>query len=48
MQRMSWGLGLMPEQVWEDPDTPASSFGADPTTASIGFTNGQAAGSATR
>ena len=47
MQRMGWGLGLMPEQVWEDPDTPASPYGSDPTTASIGFTNGKAAGSAT-
>jgi glucan 1,4-alpha-glucosidase len=45
-QRMTWGLGYVPEQVWEDPDTPASPFGADPTSASIGFTNGQAAGSA--
>ena len=45
-QRMTWGLGYVPEQVWEDPDTPASPFGADPTTASIGFTNGKAAGSA--
>ncbi|HEY1716220.1 MAG TPA: glycoside hydrolase family 15 protein, partial [Solirubrobacteraceae bacterium] len=45
-QRMTWGLGYVPEQVWEDPNTPASPFGADPTTASIGFTNGKAAGSA--
>ena len=45
-QRMAWGLGYVPEQVWEDPDTPASPFGADPTTASIGFSNGKAAGSA--
>jgi len=45
-QRMTWGLGYVPEQVWEDPDVPASPFGADPTTASIGFTNGKAAGSA--
>jgi glucoamylase len=45
-QRMTWGLGYVPEQVWEDPDTPASPFGTDPTTASIGFTNGKAAGSA--
>jgi glucoamylase len=44
---MTWGLGYVPEQVWEDPDTPASPFGADPTTASIGFRNGKAAGSAT-
>ena len=46
-QRMTWGLGYVPEQVWEDPDTPASPYGADPTTASIGFRNGKAAGSAT-
>jgi glucoamylase len=46
LQRMTWGLGYVPEQVWEDPDYPASPYGADPTTASIGFTNGQAAGSA--
>jgi glucoamylase len=45
-QRMTWGLGYVPEQVWEDPDTPASPFGTDPTTASIGFINGKAAGSA--
>src|SRR6202034_521308 len=45
-QQMTWGLGYVPEQVWEDPDTPASPYGADPTTASIGFTNGKAAGSA--
>jgi glucoamylase len=45
-QRMTWGLGYVPEQVWEDPDTPASPFGTDPTTASIGFGNGKAAGSA--
>jgi glucoamylase len=45
-QRMTWGLGYVPEQVWENPDTPPSPFGANPTTASIGFRNGQAAGSA--
>ncbi|MFZ0385323.1 MAG: glycoside hydrolase family 15 protein [Solirubrobacteraceae bacterium] len=45
-QRMTWGLGYVPEQVWEDPDTPGSRFGSDPTTASIGFRNGKAAGSA--
>jgi glucoamylase len=39
-------VGLVPEQAWEDPDLPASAYGADPATASIGFTNGQAAGSA--
>ena len=46
MQLMSSGLGLVPEQAWEDPDTPASPYGSDPATASIGFTNGKAAGSA--
>ncbi len=46
MQLMSSGLGLVPEQAWEDPDTPASPYGSDPQTAPIGFTNGKAAGSA--
>ena len=46
MQRMSWGLGMVPEQAWEDPDYPASPYGSDPTTASIGFYTGKAAGSA--
>ncbi len=46
MQLMSSGLGLVPEQAWEDPDTPASPYGSDPQTASIGFINGKAAGSA--
>jgi glucoamylase len=40
------GVGLVPEQAWEDPDLPASPYGSDPTTASIGFTDGKAAGSA--
>jgi glucoamylase len=42
----SSGAGLVPEQAWEDPDLPASPYGSDPTTASIGFTDGKAAGSA--
>jgi glucoamylase len=46
LQRMTWGLGYVPEQVWEDPDVPPSPYGSDPTTASIGFINGKAAGSA--
>jgi glucoamylase len=46
MQRMAWGIGTVPEQVWEDPDVPASPYGSDPATASIGFRNGAAAGSA--
>jgi len=42
----STGSGLVPEQVWEDPDLAAAPYGSDPTTASIGFHNGQPAGSA--
>ena len=40
------GVGLVPEQAWEDPDVPADPYGTDPTTASIGFQDGHAAGSA--
>jgi glucoamylase len=47
MSRMSWGIGLQAEQVWEDPNIPAAPYGSDPATASIGFVDGQAAGSAT-
>jgi glucan 1,4-alpha-glucosidase len=39
------GVGLIPEQDWELPDLAAAPYGADPTTASIGFRNGQPAGS---
>ncbi len=46
MGRFGSGVGLQPEQVWEDPDLPAAPYGTDPTTASIGFTNGRPAGSA--
>ena len=46
MINFSSGAGLVPEQAWEDPDLPASPFGSDPATASIGFTDGKAAGSA--
>ena len=46
MQRFASGIGLVPEQAWENPDLPASPFGTDPETASIGFENGGAAGSA--
>jgi len=42
----SSGVGLVPEQDWENPDLPASPYGSDPLTASIGFVDGQAAGSA--
>jgi glucoamylase len=40
------GIGLVPEQVWDYPNVPASPYGSDPTTASIGFVDGQADGSA--
>ncbi len=46
MLKSSSGIGLIPEQVWELADLKASPFGADPTTASIGFQNGHPAGSA--
>jgi glucoamylase len=42
----SSGVGLVPEQAWEDPNLAASPYGSDPATASIGFTDGKAAGSA--
>jgi glucoamylase len=46
MINFSSGVGLVPEQAWEDPDLAASPYGSDPSTASIGFTDGSAAGSA--
>jgi len=46
MEKFSSGVGLVPEQAWENPDLPASPYGSDPATASIGFTDGKAAGSA--
>jgi C-terminal binding-module, SLH-like, of glucodextranase/Glycosyl hydrolases family 15/Glucodextranase, domain B len=46
MARFSSGIGILPEQDWELPDLAASPFGTDPTAASIGFVNGQPAGSA--
>jgi glucoamylase len=46
MRNSSSGVGLVPEQAWEDPDLAASPYGSDPTTASIGFVDGKAAGSA--
>jgi glucoamylase len=46
MRNMTSGQGLEPEQVWEDPALPASPYGTDPATASIGFEPGQPAGSA--
>jgi glucoamylase len=46
MRSMGSGVGLIPEQAWDDPDVAASPFGTDPTIASIGFQNGRPAGSA--
>jgi glucan 1,4-alpha-glucosidase len=46
MASFAGGVGLISEQDWELPNLAASPFGTDPTTASIGFTNGQPAGSA--
>ena len=46
MINFSSGVGLVPEQAWEDPSLAASPYGSDPATASIGFTDGKAAGSA--
>ncbi|WP_290062817.1 glucodextranase DOMON-like domain-containing protein, partial [Amycolatopsis solani] len=45
MRAQTGGTGLIPEQIWENPALPASPYGADPRTASIGFTPGQSVGS---
>src|SRR6185437_4699342 len=45
MNAQTSGVGLVPEQAWENPDLPAAPFGSDPTIASIGFVNGKPAGS---
>jgi glucoamylase len=46
MARTASGVGLIPEQAWEDASLAASPYGTPPECASIGFTNGKAAGSA--
>jgi glucoamylase len=46
MNEFASGFGLVPEQDWENNALPPSPFGSDPTTASIGFELGKAAGSA--
>ncbi|BCL78565.1 glucan 1,4-alpha-glucosidase [Ktedonobacteria bacterium brp13] len=46
LKNFSSGIGILPEQDWDLPDLAASPYGSDPTTASIGFQNGQPAGSA--
>jgi hypothetical protein len=46
MANMTSGIGLVPEQAWENEDLPASPAGTAPECASIGFQNGKPAGSA--
>ena len=46
MLGMASGVGLIPEQAWELADLDRSPFGTDPTIASIGFEDGEPAGSA--
>ncbi|MET0135799.1 MAG: glucodextranase DOMON-like domain-containing protein [Kibdelosporangium sp.] len=46
MHRQASGVGLIPEQIWENTALPASPFGTDPATASIGFEPGESVGSA--
>jgi glucan 1,4-alpha-glucosidase len=46
MDQFAGGVGLIPEQDWELPNLAPSSFGTTPETASIGFVNGEPAGSA--
>jgi hypothetical protein len=43
---MNSGPGLVPEQVWNEPNVARAPYGSDPATASIGFVNGEADGSA--
>lgn len=45
MDRYSSGVGLVPEQAWENPDLAASPYGTPAETASIGFVNGESVGS---
>jgi glucoamylase len=46
MANLADGVGMIPEQDWEDPDVPPSPDGTDPTVASIGFVDGKGTGSA--
>jgi len=46
MHAFASGIGLVPEQDWENPALPPSPFGTAPEIASIGFEPGKAAGSA--
>ncbi len=46
MDQFAGGVSLIPEQDWEYPNLALSPFGTPPETASIGFVNGEPAGSA--
>ena len=46
MDQFAGGVSLIPEQDWESPNLAPSPFGTPPETASIGFVNGEPAGSA--
>jgi glucoamylase len=46
MDQFAGGVSLIPEQDWESADLAPSPFGTPPETASIGFVNGEPAGSA--
>ncbi|MBA2555057.1 MAG: glucan 1,4-alpha-glucosidase, partial [Geodermatophilaceae bacterium] len=46
MSAYSSGVGLVPEQSWEDPPLAESPYGTPPEIASIGFAPGRPAGSA--
>jgi glucan 1,4-alpha-glucosidase len=46
VNNLAGGVGLVPEQDWDFASVPASAFGSDPTTASIGFVDGEPDGSA--
>ena len=46
MDQFAGGVSLIPEQDWESPNLPPSPFGTPPDIASIGFANGEPAGSA--
>ena len=45
MANTASGVGLIPEQAWENPDLAPSPYGTPPECASIGFRDGKAAGS---
>ena len=46
MDRFAGGVSLIPEQDWDLANLPPSPYGTPPDTASIGFVNGEPAGSA--